>query len=100
MGLSKRCVIHLFLVFLLTGSALAVEPSQFTIEAPDFDRSNLHISQRGESYATLHPCIWNAGQYPNQADYEIEFPVEADYDLSVLYTAAASRPWTSWLTSS
>ncbi len=73
-------------------SALATEPSQFTIEAHDFDRSNLRISQRGESYAKLHPCIWNAGQYPNQADYEIEFPVEADYDLSVLYTAPTSRP--------
>jgi hypothetical protein len=53
-----------------------------------YDRSILHISLRGELYATLHACIWNAGKYPNRADYEIEFPVEADYELSVLYTAA------------
>jgi formylglycine-generating enzyme required for sulfatase activity len=88
----RRWAIHFLLASVLASTALAAEPSQFTIAAHDFDRSNLRISSRGESYATLHACIWNAGQYPNRADYEIEFPVEADYDLSVLYTAAASRP--------
>ncbi|MEZ6076979.1 MAG: hypothetical protein R3C56_15320 [Pirellulaceae bacterium] len=38
-----------------------------------YGRSILHISLRGELYATLHACIWNAGKYPNRADYEIEF---------------------------
>lgn len=88
----RQLVIHFYLASVLASVALATEPSQFTFEAHDFDRSNLRISLRGESYATLHACIWNAGQYPNRADYEIEFPVEADYDLSVLYAAADSRP--------
>ena len=89
----RQLAIHLCLASVLASavpvsSALATEPSQITFEAHAYDRSILHISLRGELYATLHACIWNAGKYPNRADYEIEFPVEADYDLSVLYTAA------------
>ncbi|MCP4858177.1 MAG: SUMF1/EgtB/PvdO family nonheme iron enzyme [Fuerstiella sp.] len=90
----RRWAIQLWLLFVMAPSAWATEPSEFTIEAHDFDSSNLRVSQRGDSYANLHPCIWNRGEYPNRADYEIDFPVEADFDLSILYTAADSRPVT------
>jgi formylglycine-generating enzyme required for sulfatase activity len=63
-----------------------------TVMAPDYDRSNLQVSQPGEIYAGRYACIWNAQQYPNQAEYEIDFPVAGEYTLSVLYTAADSRP--------
>ncbi len=66
--------------------------SQFTIAAPEFDRGNVQVSKRGVGYAKLYPCIWNGQKYPNQAHYEIEFPVTADYTFVALYTAAASRP--------
>ncbi|MAG94016.1 MAG: hypothetical protein CMJ48_09730 [Planctomycetaceae bacterium] len=62
------------------------------IRADEFDSGNARVSLKGTQYATLHPCIWNGGQLPNEVAYEIEFPVEADYTLSVLYTAADSRP--------
>ncbi|NCO92958.1 MAG: hypothetical protein AUJ96_17650 [Armatimonadetes bacterium CG2_30_66_41] len=66
--------------------------AQFTLSAPDFDRGNVQTSLPGDGYARQYPCIWNAGEYPNRAEYELEFPVTADYTVSALYTADASRP--------
>jgi formylglycine-generating enzyme required for sulfatase activity len=63
-----------------------------TVMAPDYDRSNLQVSQPGEIYAGRYACIWNGQQYPNQAEYEIDFPVAGEYSLAALYTAADSRP--------
>ena len=65
---------------------------EFTIEALDFDTGNVQVSLPGQAYASLHSCIWNAGELPNRAEYEIEFPVTADYTLFALYAAAQSRP--------
>lgn len=65
---------------------------QITIPATEFDRSNLRVSLPGEPYAGGPACIWNAGELPNYADYTLEFPVTAEYVLSVLYTAAEPRP--------
>ncbi|MBT3374382.1 MAG: SUMF1/EgtB/PvdO family nonheme iron enzyme [Lentisphaerae bacterium] len=75
-----------------SGIEWGTPPAQITIMAPDFDRSNLQVSKTGTSYAKRYPCIWNARKYPNQAEYEIDFPVTADYEFSALYTAQASRP--------
>ena len=66
--------------------------SQFTITAHEFDRGNVRVSKAGQGYAKRYACIWNAEKYPNQAHYEIVFPVAADYTFSALYTAAQSRP--------
>ena len=66
--------------------------SQFTISAPEYDRGNVRVSKRGQGYGKAHACIWHGGQYPNRADYEIEFPVDAEYTFSAFYTAADSRP--------
>jgi hypothetical protein len=66
--------------------------SEFTLQAQDFDNGNVRVSQQGQQYASVHSCIWNAGELPNIAEYEIDFPVTADYTLSALYAAAQARP--------
>jgi formylglycine-generating enzyme required for sulfatase activity len=76
-----------------TACGLAAEPAgSFTLRADWFDRGNVRISTPGQEYADKYPCIWNAGQLPNQAEYDVDFPVTADYTLVALYTAADSRP--------
>jgi len=72
-------------------SAACGEPSGFTIGGHEFDRGNVNVSFPGQSYAGKFPCIWNGGKYPNQAEYDIDFPVSADYTFLALYTAAGSR---------
>ncbi len=66
--------------------------AEFTIEARDFDGGNVRVSLTGQMYADGPSCIWNAGELPNWAEYQIEFPVTADYTLYVLYAAAQARP--------
>ena len=57
---------------------------------PRLRRRHACVSRMGEAYASTY--IWNAGELPNRAEYEIEFPVTADYTLSALYAAAQARP--------
>jgi len=66
--------------------------ADFTIEARDFDSSNLRVSLTGQSYADGPSCIWDGGVLPNRAEYVLELPVTADYTLSALYAALESRP--------
>ena len=66
--------------------------AEFTIEARDFDGGNVRVSLTGQPYADGASCIWNAGELPNRAEYELEFPVTADYTLFALYAAAQARP--------
>lgn len=75
-----------------TGQSTAEATSSFTIRADWFDRGNVRVSRPGENYADKYPCIWNAGQLPNRSEYDIDFPVTADYTLAALYAAHASRP--------
>jgi formylglycine-generating enzyme required for sulfatase activity len=70
----------------------ATTVSRIHVAAEDFDRSNLRVSLPGESYAGRYACIWNAEKYPNQAEYEIDFPVTAEYTIEVLFTAENPRP--------
>ena len=83
-----------FLVGLLAALPIGARAAdtEFTIEARDFDGGNPRVSLTGQSYADGPSCIWNGGELPNRAEYEIEFPVAADYTLSVLYAAAQARP--------
>jgi len=76
------------------GAAYAEEPpvASLTIRADWFDRGNVRVSLPGQSYADKYPCIWNAGVLPNQSEYDIDFPVTAEYTFVALYTAAGSRP--------
>ncbi len=64
----------------------------FTIRADWFDRGNIRVSTPGQSYADKFACIWNAGKLPNQAEYDLDFPVTAQYTFVALYTAHDSRP--------
>ncbi len=64
----------------------------FTIRADWFDRGNVRVSLPGQAYAGKYPCIWNAGNLPNQAEYVLDFPVPADYTFVALSTAHGSRP--------
>ncbi|MCY2991677.1 MAG: SUMF1/EgtB/PvdO family nonheme iron enzyme [Planctomycetota bacterium] len=84
----------LFLMGLFETLPIAAEAAEaeFTIEARDFDGSNARVSLTGQPYADGPSCIWNGGELPNWAEYEIEFPVTADYTLSALYAAAQARP--------
>ena len=62
--------------------SFAAEPAaSFTIRADWFDRGNVRVSD-GEGYADRYACIWNAGSQPNQAEYDLDFPVTADYVLA------------------
>jgi len=76
----------------VTQAAGAKPAGSFTVWAHDFDAGNIRVSRVGQAYADKHPCIWNAEKYPNQAEYEIEFPVTAEYRFVALYAAHASRP--------
>ncbi len=79
--------------WLLPIALVAGEPiREFTIGAHEFDRGSVRVSQVGEAYAGRYPCIWDNREYPNRAEYEIVFPVTAEYTLSALYTAKESRP--------
>ncbi len=83
------------LTFAVQGAVVATErPSvaSLTIRADWFDRGNVRISLPGQLYADRFACIWNAGAQPNQSEYDIEFPVTADFTFVALYAAAASRP--------
>jgi len=73
---------------------VAASPSRrsFTLRADWFDRGNAQVSTPGQVYADRFACIWNAGILPNAAEYDVDFPVTADYTLVALYTAAGSRP--------
>ena len=66
--------------------------ASLTIRADWFDRGNVRVSLPGQSYADKFACIWNAGALPNQSEYDIDFPVTAEYTFVALYTAEASRP--------
>ena len=77
---------------LATGLFAAEPAGSFTIRAEWFDRGNVRVSLPGEIYADQYACIWNGGVLPNTAEYELDFPVTADYTLVALYTAADSRP--------
>ncbi|NUQ65157.1 MAG: carbohydrate-binding protein, partial [Pirellulales bacterium] len=96
MDLSRVGCLGLFLLLMRLSAAMpgaaAAADAEFTIEARDFDGGNARVSLTGEAYADGPSCIWNAGELPNWAEYEIEFPVTADYTLSALYAAAQARP--------
>ncbi len=66
--------------------------TELAIEAKDFNGGNPRVSLTGQEYADGPSCIWNGGEVPNWAEYDINFPVEADYTLSALYAAAQARP--------
>ncbi|HOD83099.1 MAG: Formylglycine-generating sulfatase enzyme [Planctomycetes bacterium ADurb.Bin126] len=77
---------------LLLAASRAPAGGRIEFEARDFDASNLRVSLTGHDYADGPSCIWNAGELPNYAEYEIDFPVSGEYALSILYAAQQARP--------
>jgi len=65
--------------------------SSMLIRAYAFDRGNVQTIASG-SYADAEPVVLNGGKVPNVMEYDIDFPVSADYTLSGRYAALESRP--------
>ncbi|MBM4038284.1 MAG: hypothetical protein FJ290_07210 [Planctomycetes bacterium] len=64
----------------------------FTVRCDWFDRGNVTSTGIAAGYSDKYPCIVNGGVVPNEAEYDIEFPVEAEYTISALYAAHDARP--------
>ncbi len=71
----------------LTAAALA---DSFTIRCDWFDRGNVDTERVAKPYSDKYPCIVNGGVVPNQAEYDLDFPVAGQHAISVLYAAASS----------
>jgi cytochrome c553 len=77
----------------LGGATAAEEPVvSFIVKSWEFDRGNIAVFDVGMTYADTEPVLVNGGNQPNQAEYDIDFPVTATYDLWAKYTAVESRP--------
>ncbi len=61
------------------------------LPAHAFDRGNVRVLA-SESYADAEPVIVNGGATPNFAEYDVDFPISAQYALHVRYAAAEVRP--------
>jgi hypothetical protein len=75
---------------LATATALAAE--SFIIRADWFDRGNVDTDRVAKPYIGKYRCIVNGSKYPNRAEYDVEFPVTADYAIHSLYAAQTARP--------
>ena len=89
------------LVLLLAAAAGAAEspPSKisgrisntsFAVPAIVYDRGNAKVF--ATQWADAEPMIAFGGEDPVVAEFDVEFPVCGDYQLSVLYAAANARP--------
>jgi len=94
--LSERRPLCGLLIGLLAVIPLGADAAEteLTFESRTFDAGNPRVSLTGQPYADGPSCIWNGGELPNWADYDVRFPVEGDYELSALYAAAQARPVT------
>ncbi len=93
LALQAGCLALFATLAILGSNTAASEPSSsFTIRADWFDRGNVRVSNSGQIYADRYACIWHGGVLPNRAEYEIDFPVTAEYTFVGLYAAAGKRP--------
>jgi len=78
--------------FLLAYPCVAqAEPAgSFVIPAWAFDRGNAKTFT--SSWADAEPMVASSGDLPLEIEFDIEFPVEAEYTLCIRYAAAAARP--------
>jgi len=81
------------LLCLVTAAGFTQTPrDSILVGAWEFDRGNVAIYNVGMSYADTEPVVVNGNVYPNQAEYDLDFPVTATYTLWAKYTAQDSRP--------
>jgi formylglycine-generating enzyme required for sulfatase activity len=73
------------------GGASGAEPAaSFEIPGYAFDRGNAQTFT--SNWADAEPMIGNGGTMPNVVEYDIPFPVAADYTIRIKYAAASARP--------
>ncbi len=71
--------------------APAKEPAgSFTLPAYAFDRGNAKTFTK--QWADAEPMVAFGGQSPVVIEYDVDFPVAAEYALSIYYAAAGARP--------
>ncbi|MFW6163611.1 MAG: hypothetical protein ACODAJ_12640, partial [Planctomycetota bacterium] len=87
-----RILFRLLAVIAALSAGAALAADSFTIRADWFDRGNVDNGAVARGYSDKYPCIVNAGKLPNVAEYDLDFPVTADYTIAALYAAQASRP--------
>jgi hypothetical protein len=76
----------------LAPSTAQTAPDSILVGSWEYDRGNVAIYNVGMSYADTEPVVVNGNVQPNQAEYDLDFPVTATYELWAKYTAEQSRP--------
>ena len=65
-------------------------PGSFIVPAWAFDRGNARTFT--DQWANAEPMVAFSGESPVVIEYDIDFPVAANYSLAVRYAAAGARP--------
>jgi len=68
------------------------QPNSMRVGAFEFTRGNVKVFDTGMSYADREPVVINGGKLPNTMEYDLDFPVGAQYTISVKYAAQQVRP--------
>ena len=77
-------------VFLLLGRGTPLRGAEFTIRADWFDRGNL---LSGGGYSDRYTCVFHQqGETSDFAQYDVSFPADGSYAISILVAAQESRP--------
>ena len=76
----------------VASSHAADDAASFVVKGFEFDRGNVTVYDHGTTWADGEAILLNAGVLPNTAEYDIDFPVTADYAIWANYAAAAARP--------
>jgi len=74
------------------GPELPLPKEAIVVEAEDFVRGN--VLKDRENFGKGIGVLVNAGQYPNETEYEIEAPEAGPYQLDLRYAAGDPRPIT------
>jgi len=70
----------------------AAPAGSFTIPAYAYGPRQPRTYRPGETYADAEPMVTWGGRYPVVVEYDIEFPVTADYTLHIYFAALQARP--------
>jgi len=82
------CVMAIFVGAAMPSSAA----DSFTIRCDWLDRGNVATTGIADGYSDKYRCIVDGSVRPNQAEYDLDFPVAADYTISALYASGQPRP--------
>ena len=84
------------------GCPTAEAGKKLEIPAWSFDRGNARVEANPDTYADyrdIHPelIVTGGSRLPWEVQYDVDFPVDATYTLSIRYASAESRPVELWL---